>query len=140
MQKEKIDEMMTEIKSMDNEKNIGIIMKKYNKINDDIKILNSEILNLKKEFEETSENTNVEIDDETFKKYSEEISDEKINIVLDEKNLKKQIDEYKKIVFKINACQQFLESKKMNVVEIDSQKKQKIIKKKIIYSSESDSC
>lgn len=141
MQKNKIEDITKEIKELENEKNIGNIMKKYNKINGDIKTLNTEILNLKKEFEEMSDTEGAEISDETFEKYNGEISDEKINNIINDKNLKSQIDEYKKIILKINSCKKFLESKKMSITEcdkkqtIDTKNKNKK-KSKIVYSSE----
>jgi hypothetical protein len=128
------DTIKDKIKELEDEKNISNIIKKYNKINSDIKVLNTEILNLKKEFEEIGEDKEEEIGEETFKKYSEEISDDKINKILDEVNLKLQMDEYKKIILKINACKKFLESKKMNITECDKNDTQKQTKTKIQFN------
>ena len=50
------DTIKDRIKELEEEKNISNIIKKYNKINSDIKTLNTEILNLKKEFVNSIEN------------------------------------------------------------------------------------
>ena len=157
MLKKSFENIAQNIKELEEEKNMGKIIKQYNKINSDIKNTNTEILSLKKEFEDSENQESSElIDDETFQKYVQEISDDKIQKILGDENIKTQIEEYKKITKKINCCKKYLESKKINIIECDKNddnnkketnktlknyenKKKETKKKKNISSSDSSS-
>jgi hypothetical protein len=126
MLKQSFENIAQNIKELEEEKNMGKIIKQYNKINSDIKNTNAEILSLKKEFEDNENQETTElIDDETFQKYVQEINDEKIQKILNDENIKTQIEEYKKITIKINCCKKYLESKKINIIECDKNETKK---------------
>jgi hypothetical protein len=112
-----------DISELETEKNLGKIIKQYNKINTDIKNTSSKIYSLKQKFDEEIVSNTTDIDqitEEQYEQFSKELSGEDVNKILSLEDLDTQIDEYKKLLKKINSCKNYLESKKMKIIECDT--------------------
>jgi hypothetical protein len=118
--KNALGDISREILDIENEKNLGKIVKQYSKINTDIKNAGARIYTLRQVFEndDISLNKN-EINEEQYQTYTKELSEEEINKIIGCEDLELQIEDYKKLLKKLNSCKEYLNSKKINIVECD---------------------
>jgi hypothetical protein len=121
-----LNEISKDINELEDEKNLGKIIKQYNKINNDIKTASNKLSTLTRLFEDdnTLMNNCCEINDEEYDKYIKSFSENEINKIMENDDLEKQIEEYKILQKKINQCKKYLDSRKTNIIECD--KKQEI--------------
>jgi hypothetical protein len=112
-----------DISSLEKEKNLGKIVKNYNKINDDIKNtfqIIHELQNKIRDLEKigSEQNNIIEIfDDSQYESYEEELSNNKIDNIINNDNLAEQIDCFKNLITKLNSCKKYLESKKTIIID-----------------------
>lgn len=124
--RDKLSEISKEISNLEKEKNLGQIVKQYNKINDDIKKTSSLIHELQNKIRSMDngnpeENKNTEImNDDQYEIYEKELSNEEVNKILNCEDLEIQIENYKKMLRKFNSCQNYLEGKKTIIIECDN--------------------
>ncbi len=109
-----------DISELENEKNLGKIVKEYNKINSDIKNASSRIHTLRHSFENNDFSLNDnKIKEEEYQEFLKELSEEEINKLINCDDLELQIEDYKKLLKKLNSCKEYLETKKINIIECD---------------------
>jgi hypothetical protein len=126
-------DISNEITELENEKNLGKIVKSYNKLNNDLKNTNTKIQILKQNFEQKSDEKqeskdnkiSLEIKEDEYLQFANELSEEEISKIINCDDLEVQIEDYKKMLKKLNLCKEYLESKKMNIIECDKEQDKK---------------
>lgn len=99
------------------------ILKKHKTIKTNLNVTSEKLASLKTTFESAIVANNVDqqkeiIDDETYDKYSKEIT-EILETNFDELDLETQVKKYKVLAKKIQCCETFLKSKKMELIDCD---------------------
>lgn len=117
-----LNEITKEISNLETEKNLGQIVKQYNKINDDIKKTSLVILDLQNKIRSFDtmkiEDQNMLImNDDEYELYEKELSNDEINKVINCDDLEMQIEIYQKMLYKLNSCKMYLENKKTVIIE-----------------------
>lgn len=116
---ESINEISQNVGELSSKKNINEVMKLHNDINKKIKNTSKEIQKLKVKFEENTEENTLDINDTNYEKIVTKLINNDIDKMINSDKLEYQIDEYKKIYNKIKQCINFLESKKITIIECD---------------------
>ena len=115
---EQLDLISSELDELNESTKLKDIFKKHKDIKKKIGIVSDKLENLEKLFDsEIIENSEI-INDETYETYSKEIS-----LILDDDieqlPVEILINKHKDIMQKINMCQKYLESKKMEIINCD---------------------
>jgi hypothetical protein len=107
------------INQLQEEKNLSVIMKEYNEINSKIKKMLTKVNKLKTKFEENINNDKKDIDDEKYEDYLKIFSSDNIDKIISSNDIDYQITEYRKLVKSADNCKQYLENKKLTIIECD---------------------
>lgn len=94
------------------------ILKKHNVITTNLDMMTDKINLIKSSFESTTDNSKEIIDDETYNKYSQEISTV-FETNFDQMDIETMISAYKTISKKIYSCDNYLKSKKIEIIDCD---------------------
>jgi hypothetical protein len=117
---EEIDSISTEISALSKSTKLKDILKKYKQIKSNLDGINEKVINIKSNFDsidvkkDKSEKKDT-IDDDTYDKYTKEITEASEKI--DDLSLDEQILGYKSLLKKITICENYLKSKKMEIIE-----------------------
>lgn len=96
------------------------ILKKHNNIKEEINIVSDKLNEIKTLFDssEIIENTNEIITDENFELFSKDINDF-LDLDCDNIGIKDFVTQYSVVIKKIHDCEQYLKSKKMELIDCD---------------------
>jgi hypothetical protein len=102
--------------------NLGDILKQNKNVEIDINKLEGKIKNLQNEVEKLNENDEDDksdlIDDEKYQKYVLDI-EKYVNDFDNLHDVEKQVETYKKMLHKIKLCEEYLNSKKIEIIKIN---------------------
>ena len=133
---EHIDKLILTIKEeltdLTKEHKLKEIIKKYSNIKDNISDVSEKLEDIKKSFDAILEIKKEIIDDITYEKYCKEL-DSFDNDIIDNLSLEEQILKYRIYTKKIIACENYLKSKKLTIINCDD------IDNKKTISTESES-
>ena len=119
-----LDSISKNITELDSKINLVTFIEKYNKINLDIKSVDSQIEILKKKFEDTTtlqlSQPQNELTEEQYLDYLKDISENEIHKIINCEDIDSQVDQYKNLLHKINLCKKYIELKKMKIIECDN--------------------
>lgn len=120
MQKE-IDQISDELVKLSKATKLKDILKKHKNIKNNLNNAQENLNLLKNNFESNDvekETQMVQIDDDTYEKYSKEILDT-FEIDFDKIDIETQIKKYKLLSKKISSCDNYLKTKKMEIINCD---------------------
>jgi len=116
---DEIDGISDEINILSKSTKLKDILKKYKQIKNNLDNINEKVTILKSSFEgidsASKKDQKETIDDDTYDKFTKEISE--MSEGFDDFTLEEQISKYKLIIKKIIMCDQYLKSKKLEVIE-----------------------
>lgn len=120
-----IDETLTKISEdltkLSKSTKLKDILKKHKHIKQELSIVSDQINQSKTLFESEIETSTEIIDDDTYEKYTKDITDV-MDLDLDELDLETQIKKYRSVAKKILCCENYIKSKKMDLIDCDKKK------------------
>ena len=117
---DEIDSISSEINILGKSTKLKDILKKYKQIKSNLDNINEKVTNIKSNFDsiDTKKDKSEKkepIDDDTYDKYTKEINE--ASETFDDLSLDEQISGYKSLLKKISICENYLKSKKMEIIE-----------------------
>lgn len=119
----KISELETKIKSLDNITGFKKSIQEYNKIYKELEIYRKEIGELEKSIDQINERINIDenmielITDEQYVQYLNEIK--LLNEIFEKLEINEQLEIYQNVINKIKLCDKYLKSCKMEILNIN---------------------
>lgn len=111
----------TDITKLSKSTKLKEILKKNKAVKLNIDKVTEKIQVLKKSFETEIEESELVVSDEIYEKYSKEISSF-VELDMDDLQIDQMIKKYKSITKKIQCCETYLKSKKMDLIDCDNVK------------------
>jgi hypothetical protein len=128
-------DISSNIEQLEDEKNIGNILKTHENVNKKIKNAEMQLNKLKNKFEKT-EFESKQLSDTQYEKIINNLSTLNIESLCETKDLETLIDDYYELQSQINSCNEYLKKKKSQIINCDLEKNST---KKFTIDTSSDS-
>jgi len=113
---EKLKKLDSKVSKLNNLVNLDEMTKMFEDTKVGINELEKELDKIKTSFNNPEKKELKVINDETYKKYMKQFEDENFD---DTEDISQQIEKYNKLMHRMNLCEEYLKSKKQNVIQCD---------------------
>lgn len=115
----------TNLEELSKSNKLKDILKKHNQIKNELHELQETIDEIKQKFDSHIDIKKDIIDDVTYDKYCKDLNVD-MEDIFDDISLEDQVIKYKQYIKKIMACENYLKSKKMEIIKCDENAKQEL--------------